>query len=87
MNEFGNETLPSLIVEINNELSFRKIKVNNSILWESQLVTCSIQVTYSDSFVYTPGSFGRAHPTPQETKPTKVERPFFTAVRGPPESP
>lgn len=51
------------------------------------LVTWSIQLIYSEIFVYTPGSLGRAHPTPQETNPTNVARPFLTAVNGPPESP
>lgn len=51
------------------------------------LVTWSIQSIYSEIFVYTPGSLGRAHPTPQETRPINVERPFLYAVKGPPESP
>lgn len=37
---------------------------------------CVIQDIYSETRVYTPGSRGRAHPTPDETIPTTITLPL-----------
>lgn len=43
---------------------------------EEYKICCVIQDIYSETRVYTPGSRGRAHPTPDETIPTTITLPL-----------